>query len=87
LEKIISPLVPTPEFESFAKGAPTAQALAEAGIDAIEVSCTCSGEHAQPAAQGIDRPEKEAYFAAQAGAIKQAVDLPIILWGGCVRGA
>ena len=60
----------------------TAQALAEAGIDAIEVSCTRSGEHAQPAAQGIDKPEREAYFAAQAGAIKQTVDLPIILVGG-----
>jgi 2,4-dienoyl-CoA reductase-like NADH-dependent reductase (Old Yellow Enzyme family) len=60
----------------------TAQSLVEAGIDAIEVSCARSGEHAEPAAQGIDRPEKEAYFAVQAAAIKQAVDVPIILVGG-----
>jgi len=60
----------------------TAKALQETGIDAIEVSATFSGDHAQAAAEEIDAPEKEAYFAPQARAIKQSVEIPIILVGG-----
>ncbi len=60
----------------------TAKALQEAGIDAIEVSATFSGDYAQAATEGIDAPEKEAYFAPQARTIKQFVDIPIILVGG-----
>lgn len=60
----------------------TAHALEAAGVDAIEVSSTLTGEHAHPAAEGIDAPEKEAYFAPQAAAIKHAVGIPVILVGG-----
>jgi len=60
----------------------TAAALREAGVDAIEVSAGLSGDHAQAAVEGIDAPEKEAYFAAPARAIRQAVDVPVILVGG-----
>lgn len=60
----------------------TAAALAETGIDAIEVSSTFGGDYANPAAPGIDGPEKEAYFADAARAVKQAVDVPVILVGG-----
>lgn len=60
----------------------TARRLEQAGVQAIEVSSTLSGDHAQPAAEGIDTPEKEAYFATQARAIKAAVDIPVILVGG-----
>ncbi len=60
----------------------TAQALQETGVDAIEVSCTRSGDHAQAVAMGIDAPEKEAYFAPQAKVIKRSVEIPILLVGG-----
>lgn len=60
----------------------TARALEVAGVDAIEVSCTLPGAHMHPAAEGIDSPEKEAYFAKQALAIKKAVGIPVILVGG-----
>jgi 2,4-dienoyl-CoA reductase-like NADH-dependent reductase (Old Yellow Enzyme family) len=60
----------------------TAQALEEAGVDAVEVSCTRSGDHAQAVAMGIDAPEKEAYFAPQAKVIKQSVGIPVLLVGG-----
>lgn len=60
----------------------TAQALAGIGIDALEISATCSGDLASAAATGINKPEKEAYFATQAKAIKAAVDIPVILVGG-----
>jgi 2,4-dienoyl-CoA reductase-like NADH-dependent reductase (Old Yellow Enzyme family) len=60
----------------------TAQALARAGVDALEVSCTFGGPHAQPSAEGIDAPGKEAYFARHARAIRAAVRIPVILVGG-----
>ncbi len=60
----------------------TAVALEGAGIDAIEVSCTLPGTYMHPAAEGIDSPAKEAYFAGQAKAIKGAVKIPVILVGG-----
>ena len=60
----------------------TAMALQEAGVDAIEISATFSGDYANAAAEGIDSTAKEAYFSDQAKAIKQAVDIPIILVGG-----
>ena len=67
---------------TLAESAATAKGLQQAGIDAIEVSAGFSGDHAQMAAEGIDAPEKEAYFASQSKAIKQSVDIPIILVGG-----
>ena len=60
----------------------TAAALQEAGVDAIEVSAGFSGDHAQAAAEAVDAPEKEAYFAAPARAIREAMDIPVILVGG-----
>jgi 2,4-dienoyl-CoA reductase-like NADH-dependent reductase (Old Yellow Enzyme family) len=60
----------------------TAQALEEVDVDAVEVSCTRSGDRAQAVAMGIDAPEKEAYFAPQAKAIKRSVGIPILLVGG-----
>jgi len=60
----------------------TAQALEEAGVDAVEVSCTRSGDHAQAVAMGIDAPEKEAYFASQAKVIKRSIRVPVLLVGG-----
>lgn len=60
----------------------TARLLKEIGVDAIEVSATFSGDYVQMAAEKIDDPEKEAYFASQARAIKQSVDIPVILVGG-----
>jgi len=59
----------------------TAVALQEAGLEAIEVSATFSGDHANAAPQGIDSPDKEACFAQQARAIKQSVQIPVILVG------
>jgi len=60
----------------------TAQALEEAGVDAIEVSCTRSGDRAQAVAMGIDAPGKEAYFAPQAKVIKRSAGIPVLLVGG-----
>ncbi len=60
----------------------TAQALEEAGVDAVEVSCTRSGDRAQAVAMGIDAPEKEAYFAPQARVIKRSAGIPVLLVGG-----
>ena len=51
-------------------------------MEAVEISATFSGDHAKAAAEDIDAPEKEAYFATQAGRIKKAVDIPVILVGG-----
>ena len=53
-----------------------------AGVDGIEISSTLSGDHAQPAAEGIDSEDKEAYFAPLARAVKAAVQIPVILVGG-----
>ena len=60
----------------------TARALAEAGVDAVEVSSTFAGDHAQPAAEAINTPDKEAYFAAGSKAVKSGTGLPVILVGG-----
>jgi 2,4-dienoyl-CoA reductase-like NADH-dependent reductase (Old Yellow Enzyme family) len=60
----------------------TAEALEEVGVDAVEVSCTRSGDRAQAVAMGIDAPEKEAYFAPQAKVIKRSVGIPVLLVGG-----
>ena len=60
----------------------TAVALEEAGVEAIEISATFSGDHAKAASEDIETPEKEAYFASQAKAVKNAVDIPVILVGG-----
>ena len=57
--------------------------LAEAGIDAIEVS---GGLPVRPTTRssqlGINKEEKEAYFQKEAAALRKQVDVPIILVGG-----
>ena len=59
------------------------QMLAAAGLDAVEISGgVLTGGKLSPSRAGINRPEKEAYFREDARAIRQAVDLPIILVGG-----
>jgi 2,4-dienoyl-CoA reductase-like NADH-dependent reductase (Old Yellow Enzyme family) len=57
--------------------------LKEAGIDAIEVSGgTFASGDLMPSRKGIIKESDEAYFKAEAGALKKEVDLPIILVGG-----
>jgi 2,4-dienoyl-CoA reductase-like NADH-dependent reductase (Old Yellow Enzyme family) len=60
-----------------------AKRLAEAGIDAIEVSAgtPASGEK-NPARTKIDKPEKEAYHLELAQRIKEAVSCPVMVVGG-----
>jgi len=65
-----------------AESVDTAGALQDAGIDAIEVSTAFSGPHANPVQQDIDAPEKEAYFAEQARAVRESVSVPVLLVGG-----
>ncbi|MCF8126511.1 MAG: NADH:flavin oxidoreductase [Desulfotignum sp.] len=57
--------------------------LAQAGIDAIEVSGGfLTSKTLSPSRLGINKPEKEAYFEKGAAAYKKALDIPIILVGG-----
>ena len=57
--------------------------LADAGIDAIEVSGGLPiSPKTRPSQLGINREEKEAYFQEEAAALKKQVDVPIILVGG-----
>ena len=60
-----------------------AKKLAEAGIDAIEVSAgtPASGEKG-PARQKINKPEKEAYHLELAIRIKEVVSCPVMVVGG-----
>lgn len=60
----------------------TAAALQDAGMNAIEVSCTFPGPHAQPVAEHINAASDEAYFAAAAAAIRARVQIPVMLVGG-----
>lgn len=60
-----------------------AQKLAEAGIDAIEVSAgTPASGRNSPARVKILKPEKEAYNLEMARRIKKAVNCPVIVVGG-----
>jgi 2,4-dienoyl-CoA reductase-like NADH-dependent reductase (Old Yellow Enzyme family) len=60
-----------------------AKILADAGIDAIELSggSLTSGK-LLPSRTGINKEEKEAYFKEAAAEYKKAVDIPLILVGG-----
>jgi len=60
-----------------------AKRLAEAGIDAIEISAgtPASGEKS-PARGQINKPEKEAYHLEMARRFKEAVNCPIMVVGG-----
>ncbi len=57
--------------------------LADAGIDAIELSGgTLSSGKLSPSRSGINKEEKEAYFKEAAAAYKKEMDVPLILVGG-----
>lgn len=57
--------------------------LADAGIDAIEISGGLPiSPKTRPSQLGINKEEKEAYFQQEAKALKKQVDVPIILVGG-----
>jgi 2,4-dienoyl-CoA reductase-like NADH-dependent reductase (Old Yellow Enzyme family) len=60
-----------------------ARLLADAGIDAIELSggSVASGK-LSPSRVGIDSEEKEAYFREEARAFKERIRVPLILVGG-----
>jgi 2,4-dienoyl-CoA reductase-like NADH-dependent reductase (Old Yellow Enzyme family) len=60
-----------------------AKLLADAGIDAIELSGgTLTSGKLSPSRAGINKEEKEAYFKEAAAAYKKAMDVPLILVGG-----
>ena len=60
-----------------------AKLLADAGLDAIELSGgTLTSGKLSPSRAGINQEDKEAYFKAAAAAYKRAMDLPLILVGG-----
>jgi 2,4-dienoyl-CoA reductase-like NADH-dependent reductase (Old Yellow Enzyme family) len=61
----------------------TAALLAEAGIDAIELSggMSTSGK-LSPSRTGINKEDKEAYFQEEARAFKKQINIPLILVGG-----
>ncbi|HJH30592.1 MAG TPA: NADH:flavin oxidoreductase [Methanosarcinaceae archaeon] len=59
-----------------------AKILEQNGICAIEVSGGISEAGEVMSRPGIDNPEKEAYFKQYSKAIKEAVNIPIILVGG-----
>ncbi len=57
--------------------------LAEAGLDAIELSGgLLTGGKLSPIRPGIDSPAKEAYFKEELRAFKKAITIPLILVGG-----
>ncbi len=57
--------------------------LADAGIDAIEVSGGLPiSPKTRPSQLGINKEEKEAYFQGEAKNLKEQIDVPIILVGG-----
>jgi 2,4-dienoyl-CoA reductase-like NADH-dependent reductase (Old Yellow Enzyme family) len=60
-----------------------ARLLAEAGLDAIEVSGgLLTGGRLSPSRPGINSSEKEAYFREEMRAFRDAVSIPLILVGG-----
>ena len=64
-------------------GVYAAKKLAEAGIDAIEVSAGTPASGAEnPAREKINKPEKEAYNLELARRIKNAVSCPVMVVGG-----
>jgi 2,4-dienoyl-CoA reductase-like NADH-dependent reductase (Old Yellow Enzyme family) len=60
-----------------------ANLLANAGIDAVELSGgLITGGKLSPSRPGIDSEDKEAYFKEEARAFKREIDVPLILVGG-----
>lgn len=60
----------------------TAKMLEQHGVDAIEISGGMREDRRIMAATGILQQEQEAYFSAAAKAVKEAVQVPILLVGG-----
>ncbi len=68
----------------FREGLPAAEILARDGLDAIEISSGLRGrgyKHSE-FRTGIVRPDHEDYFRDWRRAIKQRVDIPVIMVGG-----
>ncbi len=60
-----------------------ARILADAGLDAIELSGgLLTNKNLNPSRQGINSEEKEAYFRNEAGEFKKKIPIPLILVGG-----
>jgi 2,4-dienoyl-CoA reductase-like NADH-dependent reductase (Old Yellow Enzyme family) len=59
-----------------------AKGLSDRGIDAIEVSGGVAAAGKKTASRVVVRPEHEGYFLANARAIKEVVDCPVIAVGG-----
>jgi len=84
------PLMIKMNFDDFIEGGlekddavSIAKKIARAGIDCIEVSGgTLSESKAHIAVKGILRQEQEGYFQEYAKALKEAVDIPVVLVGG-----
>ena len=56
--------------------------LAQAGMDAVEVSGGSMTGKYVPSRQGISKPAQEAYHRMEAKTIKRAVDIPVMIVGG-----
>ena len=84
------PLIMKLSFSDFIEGGlqsgeavEIAALIAEAGLDCIEVSGgTLSESPERIAVKGVAKPSQEAYFRAHGRAMKDRVDLPVILVGG-----
>ena len=72
-----------PKGLTLADSLQTAQLLAQAGIDAIELSGgMLSSGKLSPSRMGINSQEKEAYFREEARSFKKQISVPLILVGG-----
>ncbi len=84
------PLMIKMNFDDFVEGGlgkddavSIAKIIAKAGMDCIEVSGgTLSESMDHIAVKGIGRQEQEGYFQGYAKALKEAVDIPVVLVGG-----
>ncbi len=84
------PLLMKMDFDDFIPGGlrvddavHIAAKMVQAGLDCIEVSGgTLSESKERIAAKGIAKPSQEAYFRAYGKALKERVDIPVILVGG-----
>jgi 2,4-dienoyl-CoA reductase-like NADH-dependent reductase (Old Yellow Enzyme family) len=56
-----------------------AAALADTGIDLLEIS---GGNYAEPAMEGVHHTGREAYFADYATKVRKQADVPLMLTGG-----
>lgn len=71
-----------PQYLSLEDAVWTAKLLASLGVICIEISGGIQEAKGVMARPGIQSPTEEAYFAAAARAVKQAVSMPLMLVGG-----